>query len=274
MKTIYFFVQGQFGNNLFQYFAGEILKKIYPVYDEVKPTYHINLEFNNVIDDGKFKEIITKHINGEKYELDTSRDILLMGFFQRSEIFKFEYDYLRKLFNIDNTNNISNRIKIGNIVKYQTKHTIIPSELDLTMHIHCNEFWDKEKNTSQMYHPDFLKNIIKSIKYDKLYIVCNKPENDWEHNYYKQFDELSPVWINGNLGDDFDFLMKSKTLITSASPLAWIAAFLGEGNTIHIPYNIYYGGFESSNQSLAEFNDDKCKMYYNVDYWIPTMNIE
>jgi hypothetical protein len=270
MKTIYFLIQGQFGNNLFQYYAAEILKKIYPSYEEIKPTFQINLEFNNVIDDEKFKAIITKHINGEKYELDTRRDILLMGFFQRSEIYKFEREYLRSLFNESNMNNISNRIKIGNIVKYQSKHTVAPTEADLTLHIRCGDFWDHAKNRSQIYHPEFLKRIIRSIKYDKLYIVCNKPEFDWEREYYKEFDELSPIWVNGNLGDDFDFLMKSKTLITSASTMAWMAAFLGQGNQFHIPYNTYYGGFEGYEQSLAEFDDEKCKMYYDVEYWMPT----
>jgi hypothetical protein len=267
MKTIYFLVQGQFGNNLFQYFSAEILKKIYG-YDEVKPTFQINLEFNNVIDDEKFKTIITKHINGEKYELDTRRDILLMGFFQRSEIFKFESEYVRSLFNSENMSHISNRIQIGNVVKYKTKHTIEPTETDLVLHLGCGDFWDHEKNRSQIYHPVTLKNIIKKIQYDKLYIVANKAEFEWEKEYYKEFEDMSPIWINGNLGDDFDFLMKAKKIITSASTMAWIGAYLGNANEVHIPYNSYYGGYEGAEQNLAEFNE-KCKVYYDVDYWFP-----
>jgi hypothetical protein len=267
MKTVYFYIQGQFGNNLFQYFAAEIIKKIYN-YDEVKPTFHINLEFNTVVDDVTFKDIITKHINGDKYELNTRRDILMMGFFQRSEIFKFERDHILSLFNADNNNHISNRIQIGNIVKYKTKLTIEPTENDLTLHIRCGDFWDHEKNRSQIYHPDTLKRIIQQIKYDKLYIVASPPTFDWEKTYYAQFDELNPIWINGNLGDDFDFLMRSKKLLTSASTYAWMAAYLGNADEIHIPYNSYYGGSEGTEQSLAEFND-KCHVYYDVDYWLP-----
>jgi hypothetical protein len=271
MKTVYFLIQGQFGNNLFQYFAAEILKKIYG-YDETKPTFQINLEFNNVIDDEKFKAIITRHINGEKYELDTRRDILLTGFFQRSEVFKFEREYLLSLFNKDNMSHISNRIQIGNIVKYQTKHTIQPTENDLTIHLRCGDFWDNQRNTSQMYHPDTIKNIVKNIPHDKLYIVANKPDFPWEKDYYKEFDDLNPIWINGILGDDFDFLMKSRKLITSASTMSWMAAFLGQADEVHIPYNAYYGGFEGVEQSLAEFDDVKCKMYYDVNYWFPSKN--
>ena len=100
-KTVYFLIQGKFGNNLFQYFAAEVIKKIYG-YEEVKPIFTINLEFNHVIDDEKFKEIIKRYMNGEKMELDDRRDILMIGFFQRSEIFKYEREYFCSLFNETN----------------------------------------------------------------------------------------------------------------------------------------------------------------------------
>jgi hypothetical protein len=134
MKTVKFLVQGQFGNNLFQYFAAEIIKKIYG-YDEVKPTFEINLEFNTVIDDAKFKRIMTAYLNGDKVEIDTSKDILMYGFFQRSEIFLKEREFIRSLFIEDNNNNISNRIKISSIIKYKTKHTVEPTENDLVLHV-------------------------------------------------------------------------------------------------------------------------------------------
>jgi hypothetical protein len=270
MKTVYFFIQGQFGNNLFQYFASEIIRKIYD-YDEVKPTFTINMEFNNVIDDVKFKQIITRYMNGETVEIDRRRDILLMGYFQRSEIFKYERNFIRQLFRAENMNHISNRIQIGNIVKYQSKHTIQPTEQDLVLHLRCGDFWDHLKQKSQMYHPTFLKKIIGSIKYDKLYIVSNPADFEWEKEYYQQFEDLQPTWIHGNLGDDFDFMMKANKIITSASTMSWMAAYLGNAKEVHIPYNRYYGGFEGCEQSLAEF-DDKCHLYDDVDYWIPTKN--
>ena len=147
MKTVYFLVQGQFGNNLFQYFAAEIIKKIYG-YDEVQPTFQINLEFNTTMDDDKFKRVTHAYMSGHKYEVDTSKNILMMGFFQRSEIFLLERDYIRSLFNENNTSNISNRIKISNIVKYKTNHNIHPTENDLVLHVHFDI--NMEKKTSQM----------------------------------------------------------------------------------------------------------------------------
>jgi len=267
MKTVYFLIQGQFGNNLFQYFAAEFVKKLYG-YDQVLPTFQINPEFNTLVNDEIFKEIITAHIQGGKAQLDTRKDILMMGFFQRSEIYQFERDFFRGLFNAENMNNISNRIKISNIVKYQTKHTIQPTENDLVLHLRCGDFWDHEKKQSQIFHPDSLKAIIKTIPYDKLYIVSSKPDFDWEKEYYKAFDDLNPVWVNGNLGDDFDFLLKAKKIITSASTMAWMGAFLGGANEVHIPYNTFYGGEAGSGQSLGGFNDT-CRVYYSVDVYTP-----
>ncbi len=273
MKTVKFLVQGQFGNNLFQYFAAEIMKKIYG-YDEVKPTFEINLEFNTVIDDFKFKRIIAAYIAGEKLMIDDSKDILMYGFFQRSEIFLKERDYLRSLFVEDNMNNISNRIKIGNIIKYKSKHTIEPTENDLVLHVRLAGafqwavFIDMENKTSQLYEPEKLKEIIRGIKYDKLYIVCNTPKADWEKEYLSEFDDLKPEIITGVLGDDFDFMLKAKKLVTSASTMSWMAAFLGNANEVHIPYNTYYGGFESNSQSLAECGPN-AKLYHGMTYWFP-----
>jgi hypothetical protein len=273
MKTVKFLVQGQFGNNLFQYYAAEIIKKIYG-YDEVKPTFEINLEFNTVIDDLKFKRIITAYINGEKLLIDDSKDILMYGFFQRSEIFLKERDFIRSLFIEDNNNNISNRIKISSIIKYKTKHTVEPTENDLVLHVRLAgafqwaDFIDMENKTSQLYEPEKLKEIIKGIKYDKLYIVCNTPNADWEKEYLSEFDELNPEIITGLLRDDFDFMLKAKKFITSASTMSWMAGLLGNALEVHIPYNTYYGGFESNSQSLAECSST-AKMYRDMTYWFP-----
>ena len=70
------------------------------------------------------------------------------------------------------------------------------------------------------------------------------------------------------MGDDFDFLMKSNKIIISASTFSYMAAYLGNANEIHIPYNSYYGGEKGHEQHLGEFNE-KCKVYYDMRYWLP-----
>ncbi len=275
MKTVYFFPEGgQFYNNLFRYFAAELIKKLYG-YDEVKPTLVINLEFNTVVTDEAFKKIIEFDQRSEVYPLDTSKDILMMGTFQRSEILEKYREMCTGLFNVENDSYISNRIKVSNILKYVSKHTIEPKPDDLVMHIQLgNDAFNKEKNTSEIFNADDLKDIIKTIKYDKLYIVVSPPKSDWEKEYLAAFDDLSPIYISsGGIGDDFDFVLKASKILTSASPFSWIGAYLGKASEIHIPYNTIYGGYEGFNQSLAGFSD-KCKVYYSLSYWTPTIKDE
>ena len=63
-------------------------------------------------------------------------------------------------------------------------------------------------------------------------------------------------------------MLKAKKFITSASTMSWMAALLGSATEVHIPYNMYYGGFESNSQSLAKCSEDS-KVYYSVGYWFP-----
>ena len=138
--------------------------------ESVHPTFHINLD-NTVINDDKFKHIITAYEQGFIPSLDPSKDILMMGFFQRSEIFRLEKDYVKSLFTLENTNHISNRITICNILKYKSQHTHVPKDSDLTLHLRCGDFWRHETNESEIFHPDALKAIIRDIPHDNLYIV-------------------------------------------------------------------------------------------------------
>ena len=170
--------------------------------------------------------------------------------------------------------NVSNRIKIGNIIKYKSKHTIEPTANDLVLHVRLAgafewaDFIDMENKTSQLYNPEKVKEIIKGITYDKLYIVCNTPKAEWEKEYLAEFSDLNPTIISGLLGDDFDFMLNAKKLITSASTMSWMAALLGDADEVHIPYNTYYGGFESNSQSLAECGEN-AKVYHGMTYWFP-----
>ena len=161
-------------------------------------------------------------------------------------------------------------IKIGNIVKYKTRHLVQPTDNDLVVHVRLGDFINFEQHTSQIFDPDCIKTIIKQIQYDKLYIVCDGPNkaNPWEQMYLDRFQDLNPVFMSGVLGDDFDFLLKAKKLVTSASSMSWMAALLGNADETHIPYNTYYGGFTSINQSLAECSSTS-KVYYDMKYWFP-----
>jgi hypothetical protein len=48
-----------------------------------------------------------------------------------------------------------------------------------------------------------------------------------------------------------------------------LAAYLGNAEEVHIPYNTFYGGAEGYEQNLEAFNE-KCKVYRDLTYWVPT----
>lgn len=258
MPSVLFVAEGHIADNLFQYFSAEIVKKIYG-YDEVKLTFQVDLEANMFVDNEKFKMMVARYMQGDTIPIDTTRNILLMGSFQRSEIFEYERDHLLSLFHKDNETYVNRTVRVKNIVNYQSKLNVQPQDTDLTLYIRLSD--------SPLYDPAYLTTLIKSIPHQRLFIV-HQGTTEGETEYKQPFDELHPTWIHGTVGDDFDFLMRSQHCITT-SPFSWMAAFLGQGKEIHIPYNDFYGGKEGNHQNLDEFNMN-CKVYYDAVYWTPT----
>ncbi len=260
MKTVYFEVKGRFGNNLFQYFAAEIIKKNYE-YDEIK-IYTKNNENLIIINDEYFKQITNEYIKGNLFKIDNSKNILLDGYFQRSEYFFNFRDFILNLFNDKNNSYINDKFKICDIVNHKISHNILPKENDLVVHIRLDDFI----GDLQIFEPEEIINIIKNIKYEKLYIVCDKLRYFWEYNYMSNFNSLNPIFISYSMLDDFHFIMRAKKILTSASTFAWLAAYFSSADEIHIPYNTFHGGAEGNGQNLDSFND-KCIVYKNLRYW-------
>jgi hypothetical protein len=266
MKTIYFKLNGRFGNNIFQYFASEIIKKIYN-FNEIKIyNNEQNIREIIVIDDVLFKKIGTEYIKGNfsiVYSLiNTEKDILMDGYFQRSEIFYYFREYLFNIFNKDNKSLINNSYSISDIVNHNMSHYIIPEENDLIVHLRLDDFI----GDLQIFDPEQIIEIINKIKYENLYIVCDNIKKDWEFKYISKFNSLNPMFISYSMLDDFNFMRKAKKILVSASTFSWLAAFLGNANEIHIPYNNFHGGEENNGQNLGKFNE-KCIVYKNVKYW-------
>jgi hypothetical protein len=267
MFTVYFINKGRFANNLFQYFAAQIIKKIFGCskvkYVSVTPQHCY------IIDDEKFKKIIHAYINLQNKNLhllpkdfDIYKDICLCGFFQRSEIFEYLKDYIKELYNVENKDLINDKYRICDTIL-----NVKPIGLsnDLIVHVRLDDFIHDVHN-SEIFDPIQIKSIIKNISYDKLYIICDKLRYDWEKKYMNNFDDLNPTYISSNLLEDFSYLKSATKILISGSTLSWIAAFLGDAGEVHIPYHSYHGGFEGIGCNLEKFNDN-CFIYKNMEYW-------
>jgi hypothetical protein len=127
------------------------------------------------------------------------------------------------------------------------------------MHIRLDDF----KGDNQIFDPVHLKNIIKEISYDKLYIVCDMLRQGWEKDYMKNFSELNPILISGSMLDDFKLMMTCKKILLSASTYSWMASYLNTNlQELYIPYNTFHG----DDQNLAEPYNGITKIYRDIKY--------
>lgn len=271
-KIVYFCSHGRFTNNLFQYFAAQIVKKILN-YDSVDLDSSNSNTLKNTcytIDDAKFKQILD-----DKFlqEIDTSKNIYLYGYFQRSEIFKYYREYVKSLIHENNKD------RFGILYNYRIcdlvlpfENSNIPGKNDLVVHIRLDDFL----NDLQIFDPGSLKEIISKIQYDKMYIVCDKLKQDWEYKYIANFFNLQPILVQGSLLDDFNFMRRTNKILVSASTLSWMGAFLSDAEEVHIPYNTFHGGFEGNSQNLSDFDlslnstenwKQVCHIYKDVKYY-------
>jgi hypothetical protein len=260
MKTVYFKIDGRFGNNLFQYFAAEIICKIYN-FENVKYVKDFK-HYCYVIYNENFINICNKYIKDEKIEkIDT--DIFLCGYFQRSEIFSYFREYILTKFTSDNCNYINEKYRICDIVNFKEYKKF--DKEDLILHLRLDDFIHQQYN-SEILNPVQILEIINNIKYKKLYIICDKIKHDWEYKYLKYFENLNYEFFTNDLLTDFKSLMYSNKMIISNSTFGWLSAYLSNAKEIHIPYNHFHGGFESCGQNLDIFND-RCIVYKNFTYW-------
>jgi hypothetical protein len=255
-NVVYYRIYGRFANNFFQYFASQIIKKIFN-YNEVK-----QLPYNPgnclYINNKKFKEICELDMQGKSYDISSYQNIYMDGFFQRSEIFLHYKDYIMSLFNENNTAQINESVSIRDIVLYNTKHIIL-DEYDLVIHLRLDDF----KLTKEIFEPKELKDILKTISFKNLYIICDTIKEQWEQDYIENFKEFNPIILSGNILDDFKLMMTCKKLMISASTYSWMASYLNKNLIeLYIPYNRRHG----EEQNLAEPNNSAVKIYRDINY--------
>jgi hypothetical protein len=255
-KTVYFIPCGRTGNNIFQYLASEIIKYMFN-FDDVKKINSIP-ENTEIINDDSFNFISQYFINNKK-KFYCDKDIVLNGYFQNSTILVYMRDHLLKLFNTSNDTYINDKYKISDFSTTETKHQIKFDDDTIVLHLRLDDFI-RDNNPPEIFDKVELSKYIDTIKFKKLYIVCDKINHEWEKRYLHYFvNKYKATVLSGSLMDDFNLLKISNRLITSNSTFSWIAAYLGNAKEVHIPYSPYH-----KNQSLKE-----CHKNSTVKYGIP-----
>jgi hypothetical protein len=113
-----------------------------------------------------------------------------------------------------------------------TKDIVLHVRLDDKVHtdnISQPTNWDD----AEIVHPDYYKKILDSETYEKVYIVVDKINYDWEKKYLSHFEKYNPIIISQSPHEDFMFMRTFNKIITSTSTFAYWSAFLSDAEKIY-----------------------------------------
>jgi len=258
VRTVWFCPWGRTGNNIVQYCAAEVIRHIFQ-FDNVQKIEGNPRNMLEIRDD-KYKEIVENYMKYPSEYLECDRDIYLYGFFQYSSILVYLRPQLLSLFHESNHTNISHdNYTISQIISHKINN-IITNE-DVVIHLRLDDYIH-DNNPPHIFDKEKLGELIDMLTFKKLYIVCDELRTEWEKKYVEYFKQkYNTILLSGSLLDDFTILRKAKRLITSPSTFCWIAAFLGEGEEVIIPYSDFYKG----GQTLKECHEHS-KVYYGIPF--------
>ena len=116
-------------------------------------------------------------------------------------------------------------------------------DTDVVLSLRLDDFIQLPCPTSDILPPSFYLDILESIYFDTLYIVCDKLHHDWEHKYMRFFDKWSPVLLQNDLLEDCGVMLDCPQFIHSNSTLCWFMSFCSQKKKERfIPQTHFYGG--------------------------------
>lgn len=172
-----------------------------------------------------------------------TKDLYCDGFFQISEPFIQNRSAL--LASLQDCKDIWYE---GSVVKTIAEFLCTPSPVkigprDVVLSLRLDDFIQLPCPTSDIISPTFYTNILETMFFEKLYIVCDRLRHNWEHKYLEYFAKWSPIMIQGTLLSDAAMMRESHTLLHSNSTLCWIMSYLAsEPKQRIIPRTYFYRG--------------------------------
>ena len=246
---------GRFGNQLFCY----ILCKLFTIKFGHKYVSRDTITDNNYITINE--ENIHYYLENNDIQ---NKNIILNGFFQKSELFiNYREEIIKLIYDVNNNdywkyNNINYYVKDYLI---NSKHNIDLKLDDIVVSLRLNDFIQYPCKTSDIIPPEYYIEILEKMKINNknVYIVCDKLIYDWEFKYIEFFKKWNPILIQESLIHDIALMRDCNILIHSNSSLCWIISFLSNKSTRIIPYTpkIYI----NQNQSLNKISNNDVLNY-------------
>lgn len=199
-------------------------------------------------------------ITDENYEYLSSQNsiqnhnIICDGFFQKSKFYTdIREELLDILYKSENDYWYSyngNKEYIYDFLYSECTQYLI-NKNDIAISLRLDDFIQLPCQTSDILPPTYYMEILEKIKFNKLYIICDKIRHDWEHKYLDYFSKWSPIMVQGSLIEDCSVMRESPRLIHSNSTLCWIMSFFSRKKIErYIPCTNFYGG-----QTLLKIED-------------------
>lgn len=242
---------GRTGNILFQYLMCKL------IHLKFGHKYICKTEFSG--DD--FVTVNEENINSFlKYDCKDicSKDIVLVGYFQKSDFFIDYREQLLELIYHDTNTDFWNINNTKTFVRdfITSKHSISLNETDVVLSLRLDDFIQLPRESSDIIPPLFYLSILNSIDMNnrRLYIVCDKLTMDWEFKYVKHFYRFNPILIQNNLLHDCALMRDCKTLIHSNSTLCWFMSFLSKNKTKRYILNTNF--YQGQSLKKIELMDD------------------
>lgn len=272
---------GRTGNLLFQYVSCKLISLLYgheyiPIQDlnNLKSDNVVTIgenDFENILNDFSERSVDESHKSLDKKNKIINTNIILNGYFQKSNYF---VPYREELINmILNENNndywIKNneRIYIKDLL-FSTKHSIENLDKnDIVLNLRLDDFIQMPNPKSDILPPQYYLNILESLLseftrksiFPKIYIVCDRINHDWEYRYLKFFDKYSPILIQHSLEHDIALMRDANILIHSNSTLCWISSFF---STLPEKKRFIPKTFHYSSQDLNKINTEKDVLFF------------
>ena len=129
---------------------------------------------------------------------------------------------------------------------------------DIFMSLRLDDFMhDPWHPKSDIPYASYYTDILATLSFKNLYIICDTVRYEWELKYIQQFSQWDPILLQESFEHDCSLMRNCKRLIHSNSSLCWVMSFLSRSEKErHIPNTRFY-----KEQCLEAIESSDCVYY-------------
>lgn len=225
---------GRTGNLIFEYMICKLIEikfkcHKYIPYDEFT-TNNYNTTNAFLITDDNIEEILSSSFF--IFVLLQNNNIICNGYFQKSKFF-LGNETRNVLLEImrESTEDYwilnDHKYYITDFFKETPRFAV--TEKDVVLSLRLDDFIQYPRPTSDILPPKYYLDILDTLIFNKLYIVCDKVRHDWEYRYLEFFRKWNPTFVIGDtLLKDGALMRDCPILIHSNSTFSWLMSFFSQ----------------------------------------------